>query len=106
MVERRQLTEQHCELWREGCRLLDWMSVGEYRAMNSDRFLEFLQINKQLTWHLIGPHSTSLFDAGLDHPLDPSCSRRLGAFIDWEVAQAWRRALIEATELTPRDLTG
>ena len=64
----------------------------------------FLDIDKALTWPLIGPHSESVFSAHLDGPPDLWVSPEYALYIDWPVAQAWRKALIEATGITPRDI--
>ena len=68
MVERRQLTDEHVALWREGCELLAAMSPREFnpRGTGSERYYKFLQINKRPTWTLVSPASPSLFDAELD----------------------------------------
>ena len=41
-----------------------------------------------------------LFDARLDGPCD--MRPEYAQAIDWPISQAWRRALIEATGLTPK----
>ena len=102
MVERRQLTDEHVALWREGCALLAQMTKPEYRKGQSDRYYRFRDIDKALTWPLIGPHSESVFSAHLDGPPDLWVSPEYALYIDWPVAQAWRKALIEATGITPR----
>ena len=98
--EQRQLTDEHIALWREGCTLLEAMTPTEYAEGRSDRCRRFRAIHKELTWGLLDPHSASLFDARLDGPCDmrPEYARA----IDWPISQAWRRALIEATGLTPK----
>ena len=103
MVERRQLTDEHVALWREGCALLAQMTKPEYRKGQSDRYYRFRDIDKALTWPLIGPHSESVFSAHLDGPPDLWTSPEYGQYRDWPVAQTWRKALIEATGLTPKD---
>jgi hypothetical protein len=100
MVERHKLTDEHCDLWREGCAMLDAMTKREHRQAESDRYFAFLQINKKLTWHLVGPHSCSLFSSELDGP--PTAPSHYAIAIDWPTAQTWRRALIDATGLTPK----
>ena len=102
MVERRQLTDEHIALWREGCALLDQMTKREYGKGESDRYYEFAAIDKKLTWRLVGPHSCSLFSAHLDGAPDPWVSPEYLQYIDWPVAQTWRRALIEASGVVPR----
>jgi hypothetical protein len=104
MVERKQLTDEIAQLWREGCALLDAMTRREYGDGESDRYYQFCDIDKRLTWPLVGPHSCSLFSAHLDGPPDPWTSPGYAQYIDWPVAQTWRRALIDATGLTPRNL--
>jgi hypothetical protein len=101
MVERRHLTDEMIALWREGCNLLDLMSKREYQQGESETYRRFQHINKNLTWPLVGPHSCSLFSAELDGP--PTKGPQYLQTIDWPVAQTWRRALIDATGLTPRD---
>jgi hypothetical protein len=102
VVERRQLTDEHCNLWREGCVLLAQMTKREWRDGESERYHAFRQIHKKLTWRLVGTASVSLFDAALDG--QPTKGPEYSETIDWPVSQAWRRALIEATGLTPRDI--
>jgi hypothetical protein len=102
MVERRQLTDEHVNLWREGCVLLAQMTKREYSEGETARYRRFRQIDKALTWPLVGPHSESLFSVHLDGP--PPKGPEYSETIDWPVSQAWRRALIEATGLTPRDM--
>jgi hypothetical protein len=99
LTERHQLTAEHLTLWREGCELLAAMTPKEYREMRGERWDRFAQIDKALTWGLIGPWSASVFDAELDGP----CGQRLEMCqsVDWPNSQAWRRALIEASGLTP-----
>ena len=46
MVERRQLSDEHIALWREGCALLDQMTKREYGKGESDRYYEFTAIDK------------------------------------------------------------
>ena len=104
MVERRQLTDRHCELWREGCALLGAMSKRECEQGESDRYRRFQQVDKMLTWPLVGTWSCSLFSARLDGAPDEWVSPQYAMYIDWPTAQAWRRALIDATGLTPREL--
>jgi hypothetical protein len=77
-------------LWRRGCAI--------YGERDSD---EFREIDKQLTWRLVGPWSCSLCSANLDGPPDDWCSPEYAMYIDWPIAQAWRRALIDATGLRP-----
>jgi hypothetical protein len=103
MVERRQLTDEHIRLWREGCALLDQMSRREYRDGESERYHQFQDVNKRLTWRLAGSHACSLFSSELDGP--PNMGPEYAQTIDWPIAQAWRAALIEATGLTPRDFS-
>ena len=102
MVERRQLSDEHVDLWREGCALLDQMSRREYREGESERYYQFRDIDKRLTWRLVGPWSCSLFSASLEGPstMGPEYVQTR----DWPIAQAWRAALIEATGLTPRNV--
>jgi hypothetical protein len=103
MTETLELTDEHCNLWRRGCALLAEMTPREYFAHErGDRYYQLLDIDHALTWRLVGPHSTSLFDADLDRPLDEWCSPTQGQFIDWPIAMAWRAALIEATGITPK----
>ena len=96
----RQLTDEHIALWREGCTLLEAMTPTEYAEGRSDRCRRFRAIHKELTWGLLDPHSASLFDARLDGPCD--MRPEYAQAIDWPISQAWRRALIEATGLTPK----
>jgi hypothetical protein len=100
MVERRQLTEEHVALWREGCAELKAMTRREWSEGRSERYRCFLAIDKALTWSLVGPHSASLFDARLDGPCD--MRPEFAQAIDRPASQAWRRALIEATGETPK----
>jgi hypothetical protein len=102
MVERKQLTDEMVELWRTGCALLDAMTRREYSDGESDRYYQFRDIDKRLTWPLVGPHSCSLFSAHLDGPPDLWTSPQYGMYIDWPVAQTWRKALIEASGVVPR----
>jgi hypothetical protein len=108
MVERRQLTDEHVRHWREGCALLEQMTEREYVKGESDRYFEFLEINKKLTWRLVGPHSQSLFSPLLDGKPDEWSSEEYSQYVqeeeqrDFSIARTWRRALIEATGLTPR----
>ena len=102
MVERRQLSDEHIALWREGCALLDQMTKREYGKGESDRYYEFTAIDKKLTWRLVGPHSCSLFSAHLDGAPDPWVSPEYLQYIDRPVAQTWRKALIEASGVVPR----
>jgi hypothetical protein len=99
MTERRQLTDDHANFWRAGCVLLAQMTKREWRDGESQRYRRFRQIDYQLTWKLVGPHSCSLFSAALEGP--PPKGPEYSETIDWPVARAWRRALIEATGLTP-----
>ena len=96
----RQLTDEHIALWREGCTLFETMTPSEYAEGRSDRCRRFRAIHKELTWGLLDPHSASLFDARLDGPCD--MRPEYAQAIDWPISQAWRRALIEATGLTPK----
>jgi hypothetical protein len=102
MTERKQLTDEMVRQFREGCALLAAMSEHEYAEGESDRYYQFCDLDKNLTWRLIGPHSCSVFSADLDGP----CYLRpeLAQAVDWPVAQTWRKALIEATGITPRNL--
>jgi hypothetical protein len=99
MVERLQLTDEHVRLWIEGCAVLASMTRREYRDGHHERFNE---INKNLTWRLVGPWSCSLFSASLDGP--PTMGPQYADTITWPTAQTWRKALIEATGLTPKDV--
>jgi hypothetical protein len=45
-----------------------------------------------------------VFSAYLDGPPDPWASPEYLRYIDWPVAQTWRRALIDATGITTRIL--
>jgi hypothetical protein len=101
MVERRQLTDEHCDLWKRGCALLQAMSEREYREGQSDRYYRFCDIDKALTWRLVSPASESLFSAHLDGPPERWASGGQQA-IEWPIAQTWRKALIEASGMTPR----
>ena len=102
MVERRQLTDEHVALWREGCAELEAMSRREYARGTSKRYRRFCEIDKALTWRLIGPHSESVFSAHLDGPPDLWTSPQYGMYIDWPIAQTWRKALIEASRVVPK----
>jgi hypothetical protein len=73
------------------CRCL--LRDGEYYRAESDRHFAFLAVNKRLTWRLVGPHSCSLFSGHLDGPPDAWVSLGQLQYIDWPVAQTWRRAL-------------
>ena len=78
------------------------MTKRELRQGESERYYEFAAIDARLLW-LVGPHSRLLFSAELDGPPDPKAM--LSAhLLDWSASQAWRRALIEATGLVPRDI--
>jgi hypothetical protein len=119
MPERQQLTAEHLALWREGCELLAQMTsnrgvknpgcsshgvenrgCSEWDEREGEHYDRFCEIDKRLTWGLVGPWSASLFDAELDGP----CNQRpeLCQSVDWPTAQAWRRALIEASGETPK----
>jgi hypothetical protein len=100
MVERRQLTDEHVALWREGCALLEAMGPREYNRGNSPRYRAFCEVDKKLTWRLVGPWSCSLFSSSLDGP--PTQGPEYQQTIDWPVAQTWRKALIEASGIVPR----
>src|SRR5262245_21624543 len=100
MVEQRQLTDEMIRQFREGCELLQAMSEREYDEGKSDRYCRFCEIDKHLTWGLIGPWSASVFDARLDGPCD--MRPEYAQAVDWGISQAWRRALIECTGLTPK----
>jgi hypothetical protein len=102
MVERRQLTDQHINYWREGCALLAQMTRREWRDGESQRYRRFQKIDYELTWKLVGPHSCSLFSSRLEGL--PFKGPEYLETIDWPASQAWRKALIEATGLTPRDI--
>lgn len=80
------------------------MRPGEYHRGESERYSAFLQIDKELTWGLVSPASTSLFSDTLDGPPDEWVSPEQLAYIDWPLAQTWRRALIEASGIRPRNL--
>jgi hypothetical protein len=90
------------DLWRQGCAALKAMTSTEYTEGESERYRRFTAIDKALTWPLVGPHSASLFDAALDGPPDPWCSPEYAQYIDWPIAQQWRRALIECSGVTPK----
>jgi hypothetical protein len=98
-----EITDEHVALWREGCALLAAMSPREYRCGESERYRAFQRVNKNLTWELVGPHSESLFSAHLNGSPDPWVSPEYRQYIDWPVAQTWRRSLIDATGITPRN---
>jgi hypothetical protein len=100
MTEHQQLSDEHLDLWHEGCLELVAMTAQEWDEGRSERYRCFQAISKALTWALIGPHSVSLFDPRLDGP--PVRPPEYGQTIDWEISRAWRRALIEATGETPR----
>jgi hypothetical protein len=101
MVEQRQLTDEMVHQFREGCALLTAMTPHEWDEGRSERYRRFCDLDKNLTWSLIGPWSVSVFDSRLDGP----CERRpeYAQARDWSISQAWRRALIEATGLVPRN---
>jgi hypothetical protein len=82
------------------------MSAHERELGESERYRRYQSINKTLMWGLVGPHSCSLFSAHLDGPPDEWCSPSYAMYIDWPTAQAWRRALIDATGITPSDPHG
>jgi hypothetical protein len=103
MVERRQLTDEMVELFRQGCALLEAMSPREYDRGESRRYRAFCEIDRKLTWRLIGPHSCSVFDAALDGPPHAYLTSSHLQFIDWPAAQTWRTALIEAGGIVPRE---
>jgi len=100
MMERRQLIDEHVRLWCEGCALLRAMTEREYVAGKSDRYYQFRDIDKALTWPLVSPASESLFSAHLDGPPERWVSGQQA--IEWPIAQTWRKALIEASGMTPR----
>jgi hypothetical protein len=102
MVERKQLTDEMVELWREGCALLDAMTKREYQQGESERYYEYRAIDKRLTWRLVGPHGCSLFNASLDAPPHEYLTPSHLQFLDWPAAQTWRKAVIEATGITAR----
>lgn len=83
--------------------MLAQMTKREYSIGESDRFYEFRAIDKKLAWRPVGPHSESLFSVHLDGPPDPwvSCEQLRQA--DSPIAQTWRRALIDASGVTPRN---
>ena len=62
------MSDEHVELWREGCAVLAAMTPREYDRGESDRYYEIRAVNKKLTWRLVGPHSCSRFSAALDGP--------------------------------------
>src|SRR5215831_16006836 len=100
MDEQRQLTHEHVALWREGCALLRGMSEREWREGKSDRYRRFQQIDKELTWPLVDPGGPSVFNPALAGPCPYELPR--GLALDWPIAVAWQRALIEASGETPR----
>jgi hypothetical protein len=99
MDEQRQLTNEMVEQFREGCRLLAAMTPEEYRTMRGEKWERFKLIDKALTWSSVDPGGPSVFD-DLDRPCP--YGPHMGTAIDWPVAQAWQRALIEASGETPR----
>jgi hypothetical protein len=101
MTDERELTDEHIALWREGCRVINAMTPREYNEGGPLRS-RFLEINRDLTWHLVGPWSTSLFDEHLDDSPDEWSNPSTQNYRDWMIARTWRNALIEATGLTPR----
>jgi hypothetical protein len=62
-----------------------------------------MAVDKKLTWRLVGPHSKGLFSAHLDDPPDPWVSPEYLQYTDWPVEQTWRKALIDASGLKPRN---
>jgi hypothetical protein len=89
-----QLTDEHLALWCEGCALSRGMTEREWREGKSDRYRRFQEIDKALTWKLVDPGGPSVFE---DLSAMPSYLRPdMGVFIDWPVAVAWQKALIEA----------
>jgi hypothetical protein len=86
----------------EGCSLLEAMSPREWHLGESKRYREILAIDKKLTWRMVGAHSPSLFDACLDGPPYEYFTPSHLQFIDWQVSQSWRKALIEASGMTHR----
>jgi hypothetical protein len=96
-----ELSETNLALWREGCALIAQMTRREYAAGESARYWRFREIDKMLTWGLVGPHSTSLFCHTLDDPPEKWTRPGVGDYVAWPEAQTWRRALIEATGLAP-----
>jgi hypothetical protein len=97
--QHQQLTDEHLDLWHEGCLELAAMTEAEWDERRSERYRCFQAIDKALTWGLVGPHSLSLFDSRLDGP--PVMPPQYGQTIDWPISQAWRRALIEASGCMP-----
>jgi hypothetical protein len=102
MVERKQLTDEHCALWREGCELLQAMTQAEYHDGDSARYYRLRQIDKALTWALVSPGSVSLFDYILDEPADKWTLPSSAMYAHWLPARTWRQALIQATGKTPK----
>jgi hypothetical protein len=100
MVEQRQFADEMVRQFYEGCELLKVMTPQEWDEGQSDRYRRFCDLDRQLTWGLIGPWSASVFDARLDGPCD--MRPEYAQAVDWPISQAWRRALVEASGITPR----
>jgi hypothetical protein len=100
MDEQRQLTHEMVEKFKEGCALLRAMSPAEYHEMTSERWRRFSLFDKALTWPLVSPGGPSVFD-DLSGPCPYEPYR--GLAMDWPVAVARQKALIEASAVTPRD---
>jgi hypothetical protein len=100
MTKQHQLTDEMVAKFKEGCALLRAITPEEYRLMRGEKWERFKMIDKFLTWKLVDPGGPSVFD---DLSTMPSYLRPdMGRFVDWPVAVAWQKALIEASGETPR----
>jgi hypothetical protein len=88
MVE---LFERGLELVAEGCADID---------ARGEKAEEFRRIDKELCWRLLRLplHACSVFDPDLDGPPTAHLRPEHGMYIDWSLAQAWRRALKAALD--------
>jgi hypothetical protein len=88
-----QLTDEMVDQFREGCALLAAMTRGEWDKRRSARYRRFQDLDKALTWSLVDVAGPSVFE-NLDR-----CPTAWA--LDWPVAQAWQRALIETSGVAP-----
>jgi hypothetical protein len=100
MTQQHLLSDDHVAKFREGCALLRAMTPEEYWLRRGDEWERFKLIDKALTWKLVDPGGPSVFE---DLSVMPSYLRPdMGLFIDWPVAVAWQKALIEVSGEVPR----
>ena len=89
------ITAGMVELFKRGCEL-QAAGFDDVEAKGPEA-AEFRAIDKQLSWSLLhcvgGP---SVFDPALDSEPYPWLTLSHGAYRDWPMMQAWRKALMEA----------